>query len=64
MGYYHIPLDKALQRLCTTVLPWGKVSHMQLPMGVNVAPDIFQSIMMEKTGDLALVRLQQQLNDL
>jgi hypothetical protein len=58
MGYYHIPLDKASQHLCTTVLPWGKVSQMQrgkvsqmqLPMGVDVTPDIFQSTMMDKNG--------------
>jgi Reverse transcriptase (RNA-dependent DNA polymerase) len=57
MGYYHIPLDKAAQCLCTTVLPWGKFRYMQLPMGVSVAPDIFQSIMMEILGDLEFVRV-------
>jgi hypothetical protein len=55
MGYYHIPLDEAAQRLCTTILPWGKYRYMRLPMGVNVAPDIFQSIMMEILGDLEFV---------
>jgi hypothetical protein len=24
MGYYHIPLDLEAQKLCTTILPWGK----------------------------------------
>jgi Reverse transcriptase (RNA-dependent DNA polymerase) len=57
MGYYHIPLDEAAQRLCTTILPWGKYRYMQLPMRVNVAPDIFRSIMMEILGDLELVRV-------
>jgi Reverse transcriptase (RNA-dependent DNA polymerase) len=57
MGYYHIPLDEAAQRLCATILPWGKYRYMRLPMGVNVAPDIFQSIMMEILGDLEFVRV-------
>jgi hypothetical protein len=64
MGEHHIPLDKASQRLCTTVLPWykvsqmqwGKVSQMQLPMGVDVTPDIFQSTRMDKKGDIELVQ--------
>jgi hypothetical protein len=24
MGYYHISLDLKAQKLCTTILPWGK----------------------------------------
>jgi hypothetical protein len=24
MGYYHVPLDLEAQKLCTTILPWGK----------------------------------------
>jgi hypothetical protein len=34
MGYYHIPLDKGSQRLCTTVLPWGKYRYMRLPINL------------------------------
>ena len=57
MGYYHIPLDEASQRLCTTILPWGKYRYKRLPMGVSSAPDIFQAIMQEILGDLDFVRV-------
>jgi hypothetical protein len=55
MGYYHIPLSKQAQRLCTTILPWGKYSYAKLPMGLCTSPDIFQSIMNELLGDLPYV---------
>ena len=55
MGYYHIPLSKQAQRLCTTILPWGKYSYAKLPMGLSTSPDIFQSIMNELLGDLPYV---------
>ena len=54
-GYYHIPLSKQSQKICTTVLPWGKYAYKRLAMGVAVAPDIFQSIMMDILGDLPFV---------
>ena len=57
MGYYHIPLDEASQRLCTTILPWGKYRYKRLPMGISSAPDIFQAIMTEILGDLDFVRV-------
>jgi len=55
MGYYHIPLDKEAQELCTTILPWGKFSYAKLPMGLCNSPDIFQAIMNELLGDLPYV---------
>lgn len=54
-GYYHIPLSEESQRICTTVLPWGKYSYKRLAMGIASAPDIFQSIMMDVLGDLDFV---------
>jgi hypothetical protein len=36
MGYYHIPLDLKAQKLCTTILPWGKYQYKRLPMGVLI----------------------------
>ena len=54
-GYYHIPLDKATQKLCTTVLPWGKYSYERLPMGIATSPDIFQKAMNDIFGDLDYV---------
>jgi len=55
MGYYHIPLDEESQKLCTTILPWGKYKYKRLPMGISCAPDIFQSIMNRLLGDLDYV---------
>jgi hypothetical protein len=52
MGYYHIPLDLEANKLCTTILPWGKYQYKMLPMGVKTSPDIFQRIMYELLGDI------------
>ena len=57
MGYYHIPLDKAAQQLCTTIFPWGKYRYKRLPMGISSAPDIFQAIMASILGDFDFVRV-------
>ena len=57
MGYYHIPLDEESQKLCTTILPWGKYQYKKLPMGIASAPDIFQSIMDDLLGDLEFARV-------
>ena len=54
-GYYYIPLDKETQRLCTTILPWGKYSYKRLPMGIATSPDIFQKAMNDIFGDLDCV---------
>ena len=51
MGYYHIPLSKQAQRLCSTILPWGKYQYQRLPMGIKCSPDIFQRVMNELLGD-------------
>ena len=47
MGYYHITLDPASQRLCTIIMPWGKYEYQALPMGLCNSPDIFQERMSE-----------------
>ena len=52
MGYYHIPLDMEAQKLCTTILPWGKYQYLRLPMGIKTSPDIFQNIMNDLLGDM------------
>ena len=54
-GYYSIPICNKSQKICTTVLPWGKYAYKRLAMGIACAPDIFQSIMMELLGDLDYV---------
>ncbi len=55
MGYYHIPIDEESQKLCSTVLPWGKYQYKRLPMGMANAPDIFQKVMTDVLGDLDFV---------
>jgi hypothetical protein len=57
MGYYHIPLDEASQKLCATVFPWGKYKYKRLPMGIKNSPDIFQSVMNRLLGDLDFVKI-------
>jgi transposase InsO family protein len=52
MGYYHIPLDEYSQKLCTTILPWGKYRYRRLPMGIKNSPDIFQAVINDLLGDL------------
>ena len=47
LGFYSIPLDKASQKLCSTIPPWGKYKYKRMPMGVSCAPSIFQSIMID-----------------
>ena len=56
MGYYHIPLDEESQKLCTTILPWGKYQFQHLPMGIKNSPDIFQAVMEEVLGDIEYAR--------
>jgi hypothetical protein len=56
MGYYHIPLDEESQKLCSTILPWGKYQYLRLPMGIKNSPDIFQAVMMEVLGDIEYAR--------
>jgi hypothetical protein len=57
MGYYHIPLDLEAQKLCTTILPWGKYQYKRLAMGVKTSPDIFQRIMYKLLGDIPNIQV-------
>jgi hypothetical protein len=57
MGYYHILLDLEAQKLCTTILPWGKYQYKRLPMGVKTSPDVFQRIMYELLGDIPNIQV-------
>ena len=56
MGYYHIKLDADAQRLCTIVFPWGKYKYKRLPMGIKIAPDVFQNVMSKLTQDMEYVK--------
>jgi hypothetical protein len=57
MGYYHIKLDHENtdgQKLCTIVFPWdmGKYKYKRLPMGIKIAPDVFQNVMSKLVQDI------------
>jgi hypothetical protein len=56
MGYYHISLDLEAQKLCTTILTWGKYQYKRLPV-VKTSPDIFQRIMYELLGDIPNIQV-------
>jgi hypothetical protein len=56
MGYY-IPLDLEAQKLCKTILPWGKYKNKRLPMGVKTSPYIFQRIMYDLLGDIPNIQV-------
>jgi hypothetical protein len=52
MGYYHINLDDDAQKLCTIVFPWRKYKYKRLPMGIKIAPDVFQNVMSKLVQDM------------
>jgi dihydroorotate dehydrogenase len=59
MGYYHIKLDhdSDAQKLCTIVFPWmGKYKYKQSPMGIKIAPDVFQNVMSKLVQDVEFVQ--------
>ena len=56
MGYYHIKLDTDAQKLCTIIFPWGKYKYKRLPMGIKIAPGVFQNVMSKLTQDLEYVK--------
>jgi dihydroorotate dehydrogenase len=64
MGYYHIKLDADAQKLCTIVFTWymGKYKYARLPLGIKIAPDVFQNIMSNFVQDMEYVKTY--LNDL
>ena len=47
LGFYLIPFDEESQKICSTILPWGKYSYLQIPISVTCTPSMFQSIMTE-----------------
>jgi hypothetical protein len=52
MGYYNIKLSNDASKLCTIVTPFGKYKYLRLPMGISIAPDIFQDRMCQLFEDL------------
>jgi hypothetical protein len=57
MGYYHIKLDADAQKLCKIVFPWHieKYKYKRLPMGIKIAPDVFQNVMSKLVQDMEYV---------
>ena len=45
MGYCNIFLTDAAKKIFTITTPFGKSEYNNLPMGVCIAPDIFQDQM-------------------
>jgi hypothetical protein len=52
MDYYHIKLDADAQKIYTILLPWGKFKNKCLPLGIKIAPDIFQNVMSKLSQDM------------
>ena len=55
MGYYSICLSEEASKICTITTPFGKYEYLRLPMGVSVAPDIFQERISELFFDMEQV---------
>jgi dihydroorotate dehydrogenase len=58
MGYYHIKLHADAQKLCIIVFPWNmrKYKYKRLPMGIKIAPDVFQNVMSKLVQDMEYVK--------
>jgi dihydroorotate dehydrogenase len=60
MGYYHIKLDdddSDAQNLCTIVFTWVKYKYKRLPMGIKIAPDVFQNVMSKLVQDMEYIKI-------
>ena len=56
MGYYTIRWDPDASKIYTIIIPWGKYSYLQLPMGIACSPDIFQARISELMATIEFVR--------
>ena len=57
MGYYNILLTDAAKKVCTITKPFGKYEYNFLPMGVYIAPDIFQEWMSALMDNIDFIRV-------
>jgi hypothetical protein len=55
-GYFHIKVDVDAQKICTIVFPRGKHQYKHLPMGIKIAPDVFQNVMSKLVQDMEYVK--------
>jgi hypothetical protein len=44
------------QNLCIIVFQWGKYKYKRLPMGIKIAPDVFQNVMSKLVQDMEYVK--------
>ena len=51
-GFYQISLDERSSKLTTFWTPFGRFRYLQMPFGVNAAPEEFECKLHEQLGDL------------
>ena len=51
-GFFQIPLEEHSRNLTTFLTPFGRYRFKRLPMGINIAPEIYQRKMYELLGDI------------
>ena len=51
-GFFQIPIDEESRDLTTFMTPFGRYKFKRLPMGVNIAPEIYQKKINELLMDL------------
>ena len=51
-GFFQIPLEEHSRNLTTFLTPFGRNQFKRLPMGINIAPEIYQRKMYELLGDI------------
>jgi Reverse transcriptase (RNA-dependent DNA polymerase). len=59
MGFWTIPLAIPSQKVCTTILPWGKYAYKHLPIGLTSPPVIFKERMSSIFADMPNVIVYQ-----
>ena len=52
MGFFQLQLDGPSTLLTAFNTPFGRYKYTRLPMGINVAPELFQRAMIEIFGDI------------
>ena len=51
-GFFQIPLEEHSRNLTTFLTPFGRYRFKRLPMGINIASEIYQRKMYELLGDI------------
>ena len=51
-GFFQIPLHESAMNFTCFLTPFGRFRFKRLPMGINIAPEIYQRKMNELLGDL------------